>query len=172
MVDGVSPDDLAIIKRFQPCCTEQWNGPVRDHPLWLLHTLWNQDKHRFLHSAIVIPNIAHAMGEAMFSGDPDRVRPVMAHWEAWPTRWRGNEDAGELHLAREFNNFEADGFPLAIFWMPDPPGPNPRVDVQDGYDWDFRIVFGKQPMVRFEALPQIRAWVGAIFDELYPQFAA
>lgn len=41
-VRGVHPDAQAIIERMQP----YHRADYRDHPLWLLHELWNMDKHR------------------------------------------------------------------------------------------------------------------------------
>lgn len=39
----VSPKAKALIRSAQPY---QWGARYREHPLWLLHKLWNIDKHR------------------------------------------------------------------------------------------------------------------------------
>lgn len=54
---GVSPDARALIGAAQPY---KWGDRYTDHPLWLLHQLWNIDKHRHVlaqgcHTAIKLP---------------------------------------------------------------------------------------------------------------------
>ncbi len=54
---GVSPAARTLLNASQPY---QWGPRYREHPLWLLHQLWNIDKHRYViakgaHTAVQLP---------------------------------------------------------------------------------------------------------------------
>lgn len=51
MIKGISPAAQTIIKGAQPF------GPDHAHPLYILHELWNRDKHRLLNTVVAYPQV-------------------------------------------------------------------------------------------------------------------
>lgn len=76
VVGGIHLEALAILDSLQPYMLESYYA---QHPLWVLHALWNQDKHR---SLVIDANSPLSVSDSYTAGDPAFSNKV------FPGRWQ------------------------------------------------------------------------------------
>lgn len=114
VIGGVSQKAMAVIECAQPY---KWGARFAEHPLWLLHELWNIDKHRHVAArGLLIPGFSISQRlsfsnvlEGKSSGFTFRLRVTSA-----------TEEGAEVTLVPDDPTVDVDGHSTVEIYLAEP----------------------------------------------------